>query len=95
MLAFAGDVMLGRRYHEPNPGEQRHIREAHRLADREALLDPIRPYLARAEHVSLNLETPVFDSDPRSLFAGPSLVDSESGSMINGYIGSLPCSTMN
>ena len=64
MLAFGGDAMLGRRYHQPNPGEPQHISEIDRLADSKALLSPIKPYLDIATYTSINLECPIMPGEP-------------------------------
>lgn len=64
MLAFGGDVMLGRRYHKPNSGEPRYISEAARLKDSKALLIPIKKYLENADYVSVNLESPILEKEP-------------------------------
>ena len=64
MLAFGGDTMLGRRYHQPNQGDPRLLGAETRLRDSKTLLKPIKPYLDLATYVSVNLESPVFGHEP-------------------------------
>ncbi len=64
MIAFAGDAMLGRRYHQPNPGDPQLISAERRLEDSKALLRTIKPYLDLADYTSINLESPVVAKQP-------------------------------
>ena len=64
MIALAGDVMMGRRYHQPNPGDPHLISQSSRLEDSKALLKTIKPYLDLADYTSINLETPVLREEP-------------------------------
>ncbi len=64
LMAFGGDVMLGRRYHDPNPGEPIQIRADAREQDTHRLLDAVRPYLSYPDLVSVNLESVVVAREP-------------------------------
>jgi poly-gamma-glutamate capsule biosynthesis protein CapA/YwtB (metallophosphatase superfamily) len=64
LLAFAGDVMMGRRYLEPLPGEPQFVRESQKLNDAKILVGPIKPYLEVADYTSVNLATPVIGHEP-------------------------------
>lgn len=64
MIALAGDAMMGRRYHKPNPGDPLLISHGSRLDDSKALLKTIKPYLDLADYTSINLETPVVLEEP-------------------------------
>lgn len=66
MMAFTGDVMMGRRYRDPNPGDPVLINASSALEDSKALLQPIRSYLKLADYVSVNLETPVVAREPQT-----------------------------
>lgn len=64
MVAFAGDAMVGRRYHQPNPGDPRLVFTDDRLSDSKALLKVVKPYFDLADYSSINLETPVVAREP-------------------------------
>jgi poly-gamma-glutamate capsule biosynthesis protein CapA/YwtB (metallophosphatase superfamily) len=64
LFVFGGDAMIARRYYDPHPGEPILVRDSDRLADSQALLAEMKPYLERADYASINLETPVFSEPP-------------------------------
>ena len=64
MLAFGGDVMMGRRYYKPYFGDEVLIRPRHRTADSRAIVEHIRPYMSIADYAAVNLETQVADETP-------------------------------
>ncbi|WDE02940.1 CapA family protein [Thalassomonas viridans] len=64
MLAFGGDVMMGRRYYKPYFGDEVLIRPEHKLADSRAIVEHIKPYMSIADYAAVNLETQVADKTP-------------------------------
>ncbi|WP_281557325.1 CapA family protein [Thalassomonas sp. RHCl1] len=64
MLAFGGDVMMGRRYYKPYFGDEVLIRPGHKLADSRAIVEFIKPYMSLADYAAVNLETQVADKTP-------------------------------
>ena len=61
MFAFAGDTMMGRRYHNPLLGEPLLINKRTLRQDTTALLKHIEPYFSAADIVGVNLETQIID----------------------------------
>jgi poly-gamma-glutamate capsule biosynthesis protein CapA/YwtB (metallophosphatase superfamily) len=61
MFAFAGDVMMGRRFSQPKFGDPVLLHADTKLADAKALLMAMRPYLQLADFSSVNLETQLGD----------------------------------
>ena len=66
LLAFGGDVMMGRRFYKPNPGEPQWIRTSHELEDGKALLQHIKDYVELADFASVNLETQLISDEPQA-----------------------------
>ncbi|WDE01891.1 CapA family protein [Thalassomonas actiniarum] len=64
MLAFGGDVMMGRRYYQPYFGDEVLIRPGHQLADSRAIVEHIKPYMSLADYAAVNLETQVAEKTP-------------------------------
>ncbi|MGB1261815.1 MAG: CapA family protein [Cognaticolwellia sp.] len=64
MLAFGGDVMMGRRFYQPYFGDQVLIHPDNKLADSKAIVQHIKPYMSLADHASVNLETQIADQAP-------------------------------
>lgn len=64
MLAFGGDVMMGRRYYKPYFGDSVLIAENNKLADSKAVVENIKPYMSIADYAAVNLETQVADEKP-------------------------------
>jgi len=82
MLAFGGDVMMGRRFSKPRAGEQILIHPQSRLRDTKEIVKYIKPYFEVADFGSVNLETQVMaqkpaGSAPKSItfFSPPETVD--------------------
>jgi poly-gamma-glutamate capsule biosynthesis protein CapA/YwtB (metallophosphatase superfamily) len=65
LLAFGGDVMMGRRFYKPNPGEPQWIHTGHELEDGKALLQHIKDYVELADFSSVNLETQLIPFEPK------------------------------
>ncbi len=64
MLAFAGDVMMGRRFYKPYFGDEVLINSNNKLADSKAIVQHIKPYMSLADYAAVNLETQVADKKP-------------------------------
>ncbi|WDE09570.1 CapA family protein [Thalassomonas haliotis] len=64
MLAFGGDVMMGRRYYKPYFGDQVLIRPAFKQSDSRDIVEHIKPYMSLADYAAVNLETQVADKTP-------------------------------
>ncbi|WP_444929983.1 CapA family protein [Microbulbifer sp. SSSA002] len=64
MLAFAGDLMTGRRYYKPLKGDKPLLREGSDAAQFKQLLAPIKPYLVDADIASVNLEAVLAGDKP-------------------------------
>jgi len=64
MLAFGGDVMMGRRFSKPYFGDAVLIRSDHRAEDTKTLLKYVKPYMSVADFASVNLETQIADHKP-------------------------------
>ena len=65
MFAFAGDVMMGRRYYKPYFGDNVLIHPNNKLADSKAIVQNIRPYMSIADYASVNLETQIANKEPK------------------------------
>lgn len=59
MLAFAGDVMMGRRYYAPYFGDDVLINQENKLKDSKAIVEHIKPYMSMADYAAVNLETQI------------------------------------
>ncbi|MEM7327592.1 MAG: CapA family protein [Pseudomonadota bacterium] len=66
LFVFGGDAMIGRRFYEPFESEPVLVSTETRLEDSQTLLAEMKPYLERADYASINLETPIFETPPRS-----------------------------
>ena len=77
LFVFGGDAMIGRRFYAPFEGEPVLVSPESRLEDSKALLKEMKPYLARADYASINLETPIFETPPSA--AAPKSVTFYSG----------------
>ena len=66
MLAFGGDVMMGRRYSKPYFNDPVLIRDGHEKTDTRALVQYVKPYMALADFAAVNLETQISDSKPEN-----------------------------
>ena len=82
MLAFGGDVMMGRRFSKPRAGERIVIHPQSRLRDTREIVKYIKPYFEVADFGSVNLETQVMARKPASsaaksitFFSPPETVD--------------------
>ncbi len=82
MLAFGGDVMMGRRFAKPRAGEQILIRPQHRSGDTKEIVKYVKPYFGVADFGSVNLETQVMVRKPEgsmtksiTFFSPPETVD--------------------
>lgn len=64
MLAFAGDVMMGRRYYKPYFGDEILIHRDNKLNDSKAIVQHIKPYMSLADYAAVNLETQIADEKP-------------------------------
>ncbi len=64
MLAFGGDVMMGRRYYKPYFGDAVLIDSKSKLADSKAVVEHIKPYMSIADYAAVNLETQIADKKP-------------------------------
>lgn len=81
LLVFAGDVMAGRRYLDPLPGDRPYLVRSNQLNGALGLLQHVKPYLSIADMASINLETqllrpPLPDALPKSVtfYSDPSLL---------------------
>ncbi|UTW53982.1 CapA family protein [Kordiimonas sp. SCSIO 12610] len=63
LMVFGGDMMMGRRYNSPHPGEPILIREDSKNVDTKAILRHVKPYLSIADLAAVNLETQVLSSE--------------------------------
>ncbi|NQY37899.1 MAG: CapA family protein [Alteromonadaceae bacterium] len=64
LFAFAGDVMMGRRYSQPNFGHSALITAGQEDKDTKAIVKNVRPYLALADYSAVNLETVIAETQP-------------------------------
>jgi poly-gamma-glutamate capsule biosynthesis protein CapA/YwtB (metallophosphatase superfamily) len=64
MLAFAGDVMMGRRFYKPYFGDEILIHRDNKLSDSKAIVQHIKPYMSLADYAAVNLETQIADKKP-------------------------------
>lgn len=64
MMAFGGDVMMGRRYYSPYFDDPVLINENAILSDSKEILRHIKPYLTIADFAAVNLESQVAESKP-------------------------------
>ena len=64
MLAFGGDVMMGRRYYKPYFGDEVLINDSSRLTDSQAIVEHIKPYMSLADFSVVNLETQIAEHTP-------------------------------
>jgi len=82
LFALAGDVMMGRRFIDPLPGEPALLRSNTLLQDMKHVLSLVKPYLEIADIASVNLETQTVrqpSANPLAksvtFFSHPSLVE--------------------
>lgn len=64
MLAFGGDVMMGRRYYQPYFGDAVLIHPESKLTDSKAIVQHIKPYMSVADYAAVNLETQIATEKP-------------------------------
>ncbi len=64
MLAFGGDVMMGRRFYKPYFGDEVLIHPDSKSADSRAIVSHIKPYMSIADYAAVNLETQIADKKP-------------------------------
>ena len=64
MLAFGGDVMMGRRYYKPYFGDEVLIHLDNKLADSKAIVEHIKPYMDIADYAAVNLESQIATNKP-------------------------------
>jgi len=64
MLAFGGDVMMGRRYYKPYFGDDVLISSDTKLTDSKAIVKHIKPYMSIADYAAVNLETQIATETP-------------------------------
>ncbi len=64
MLAFGGDVMMGRRFYKPYFGDAILIHPDNKAADSRAIVSHIKPYMSIADYAAVNLETQIADKKP-------------------------------
>ena len=64
MMAFGGDLMMGRRYYTPYFDDPVLIHNDSVLPDSKKLLAPIKPYLELADMAAINLETQIAETEP-------------------------------
>jgi len=64
MFAFAGDVMMGRRYSKPYFNDPILIGKENKLKDTKAVVQYMKSYLELADFSALNLETPISSHKP-------------------------------
>jgi len=65
MLAFGGDVMMGRRYYKPYFGDEILIEHDNKLAGSKAVVANVKPYFTVADYAAVNLETQIATSKPK------------------------------
>ena len=68
MLAFGGDVMMGRRYYRPYFGDEVLLNatenDSVKTTQSRAIVEHIKPYMSLADLASVNLETQIAQSKP-------------------------------
>ena len=64
MLAFAGDVMMGRRYYKPYFDDAVLINATSVLEDSKQLVQHVKPYLSIADLAAVNLESQLAEQKP-------------------------------
>lgn len=64
MMAFGGDVMMGRRYYAPYFDDPVLIHDDSVLSDSKEILRHIKPYLTIADFAAVNLESQIAESKP-------------------------------
>jgi poly-gamma-glutamate capsule biosynthesis protein CapA/YwtB (metallophosphatase superfamily) len=64
MLAFGGDVMMGRRFYKPYFGDDILIHRDNKLDDSKAIVQHVKPYMSIADYAAVNLETQIADKKP-------------------------------
>ncbi|MBA6391582.1 CapA family protein [Colwellia sp. BRX10-3] len=64
MLAFGGDVMMGRRYYRPYFDDPVLIHLDNKLDNSKAIVQHIKPYMSLADYAAVNLETQIADEKP-------------------------------
>jgi len=64
MLAFGGDVMMGRRFYKPYFGDKILIHPNNKIEDSRAIVSHIKPYMSIADYAAVNLETQIADKKP-------------------------------
>lgn len=64
LMAFGGDVMMGRRYYSPFFDDPSLIKEASILSDSKQILLHMKPYLTLADFAAVNLESQLAESKP-------------------------------
>jgi len=64
LLAFGGDVMMGRRYSKPYFGNEVLINKGHEQEDTKALVKYVKPYMSLADLAAVNLETQIATTAP-------------------------------
>lgn len=64
MLAFGGDVMMGRRYYKPYFDDEPLIHPGSDLEDSKAILANVKPYLSVADIAAVNLESQLSEHEP-------------------------------
>jgi len=64
MLAFGGDVMMGRRFYQPYFGDAVLIHPDNKLDNSKAIVQHIKPYMSLADYAAVNLETQIADEKP-------------------------------
>jgi len=65
MLAFGGDVMMGRRYYAPHFNQDAVIDKQNKLAGSKAVVQHIKPYMSIADYAAVNLESQVAAEKPK------------------------------
>lgn len=90
MLAFGGDVMMGRRYYKPYFGDEVLIHPENKLADSKAIVENVKPYLSLADYAAVNLETQIATSKPEkrapkgvTFYSQPEILDALSWSGVD------------
>jgi poly-gamma-glutamate capsule biosynthesis protein CapA/YwtB (metallophosphatase superfamily) len=82
MLAFGGDVMMGRRFYKPYFGDEVLIHPDSKSVDSRAIVSHIKPYMSIADYAAVNLETQIADKKPAerapksvTFFSQPEILD--------------------
>ncbi|WP_286262837.1 CapA family protein [Thalassotalea atypica] len=65
MLAFGGDVMMGRRFYKPYFGDEVLINYETNLTDSKSILAAVKPYMSIADYAAVNLETQIAEQAPK------------------------------